>query len=105
MKMEHRVVGVHRHDRIQVAPRPRHPVTNSQVLNLSAHPDPPSITRSNGHYSGLGRSAPSARSHSDARAFGNVPGSLIRVVAGTRPSGSRSARGVESPPCEWTDST
>ena len=41
MEMEHRVVGVQRHDRVHVAPRPRGPVTNSQVLNLSAHCDHP----------------------------------------------------------------
>jgi hypothetical protein len=51
--MEHRVVGVHRHDRVHVAARPRGPVTNSQVLNLSAHRESPSIARSKRHYNGL----------------------------------------------------
>jgi hypothetical protein len=41
MEMEHGVVGVHRDDRVHVAPRPRGPVTNSQILNLSPHGDLP----------------------------------------------------------------
>jgi hypothetical protein len=41
MQVKNGVVGVHRHDRVQIVLRPRCSITDGEFLNLSIHRDPP----------------------------------------------------------------
>jgi hypothetical protein len=41
VKMEHRVIGMHRHDLVEIVRRPSFSVANSKLLNVRAYRDPP----------------------------------------------------------------